>query len=87
MIYHAIRDSKTMKAAELYLSLKFKNTDVYKDNGNAPVTLMSHSYGSPVTQYFLTTVTDEWKKKDPQHSTGEHEYEDQEEAPGKNIMV
>ena len=46
-----------------YSRVKDLAETMYKDNGNAPVTLMSHSYGSPVTQYFLTTVTDEWKKK------------------------
>ena len=37
---------------------------MYKDNGNATVTMVAHSLGSPVTLYFLTNiVTQQWKDK------------------------
>lgn len=35
----------------------------YASNGNQQVTLISHSYGCPVTLYFLSLQTQDWKTK------------------------
>jgi len=44
--------------------LKSLIEDTYRINGNKSVTIVSHSYGCPVTLYFLThVVTEQWKRK------------------------
>lgn len=35
----------------------------YSENGNEAVTLISHSYGCPVTLYFLSLQSQGWKSK------------------------
>ncbi|XP_057294338.1 phospholipase A2 group XV-like [Hydractinia symbiolongicarpus] len=44
---------------------KLKNLieETYTHNGNEKVTLISHSYGCPVTLYFLSLQSTEWKTK------------------------
>ena len=37
--------------------------ETYKHNINEPVTIISHSYGCIVTQYFLSMQSAQWKKK------------------------
>jgi len=38
-------------------------TETYDFNNNTKVTIISHSYGCPVTQYFLSQQSEEWKGK------------------------
>lgn len=47
-----------------YDNLKQLVETMYKDNGNATVTVVAHSLGSPVSLYFLTNIaTQQWKNK------------------------
>jgi len=37
--------------------------ETYTMNGDTPVTMISHSYGSAITLYFLSLQKQEWKSK------------------------